>query len=85
LVCYLLIAPGSEWKLFGHDDALVEKNALYRVHDRILKHMRKLFDHLTDKWKDLFGATSAVLLYDLTSTSFEIDEPDHGLTKKPFS
>jgi hypothetical protein len=54
------------------------------VHDRILQHKRKLFDHLTDKWKDLFGATFAVLLYDLTSTSFEIDAPDPEHTKKRF-
>lgn len=97
LVCYRLIAPGSEWKLhrqwfeqsamgdlLGHDYALVEKNALYRVHDRILDHKRELFSHLTNKWKDLFGATFEVLLYDLTSTYFEIDAPDPEYTKKRF-
>ena len=35
----------------------------------------KLFDHLRDKWSDLFGATYEVLLYDLTSTYFETDTP----------
>lgn len=97
LVCYHLIAPGSEWKLhrqwfeqsamgdlLGHDDALLEKNALYRVHDHILEHKRDLFGHLTDKWKDLFGATFELLLYDLTSTYFEIDAPDPEHTKKRF-
>ena len=97
LVCYRLIAPGSEWKLhrqwfeqsamgdlLGQDYALVEKNALYRVHDRILPHKRELFSHLTKKWKDLFGAKFEVLLYDLTSTYFEIDAPDPEGTKKRF-
>lgn len=97
LVCYRLIAPGSEWKLhrqwfeqsamgdlLGHDYGLVEKNALYRVHDRILEHKRELFSHLSHKWKDLFGAKFEVLLYDLTSTYFEIDAPDPEHTKKRF-
>ena len=54
------------------------------MHDRILEHKRELFDHLTGKWKDLFGATFEVLLYDLTSTYFEIDAPDPEHTKKRF-
>ena len=97
LVCYRLIAPGSEWKLhrqwfeqsamgdlLGHDYGLVEKNALYRVHDRILPYKCELFSHLTERWKDLFGAKFEVLLYDLTSTYFEIDAPDPEHTKKRF-
>lgn len=97
LVCYRLIAPGSEWKLhrqwfeqsamgdlLGHDYGLVEKNALYRVHDRLLRHKSELFTHLTNKWKDLFGAKFEVLLYDLTSTYFETDAPDPEHTKKRF-
>lgn len=98
LVCYRLIAPGSEWRLHGQwfeqsamgdllggDYALVEKNALYRAHDRILAHKRELFSHLTGKWKDLFGASFEVLLYDLTSTYFEIDAPGpEARTKKRF-
>ncbi len=53
LVCYRLIAPGSEWKLhrqwfeqsamgdlLGHDYSLVEKNALYRAHDRVANEAR---------------------------------------------
>ncbi|MBU6183592.1 MAG: IS1634 family transposase [Verrucomicrobia bacterium] len=97
LVTYRLIAPGSEWKLhrqwfeqsaigdlLGHDLSLVEKNALYRVHDRILAHKDDLFSHLAKKWSDLFGAQFDVLLYDLTSTYFEIDAPDPAGTKKRF-
>ncbi len=97
LVCYRLIAPGSEWRLhrkwfeqsamgdlLGEDCALVEKNALYRVHDRLLAHKRELFDHLSARWKDLFGAKFEVLLYDLTSTYFEIDPPEEEGSKRRF-
>ncbi|MGH8524175.1 MAG: IS1634 family transposase, partial [Gammaproteobacteria bacterium] len=84
LVCYRLIDPGSEWRLhrlwfeqsamgdlLGADYSLVEKNALYRCLDKVLPHKRALFDHLTRRWQDLFGARFDVLLYDLTSTYFE--------------
>ncbi|MGH8545321.1 MAG: IS1634 family transposase [Gammaproteobacteria bacterium] len=84
LVCYRLIDPGSEWRLhrlwfeqsamgdlLGADYSLVEKNALYRCLDKVLPHKRALFDHLTQRWQDLFGARFDVLLYDLTSTYFE--------------
>ena len=56
LVCYRLIDPGSEWRLhrlwfeqsamadlLGADDALVEKNALYRCLDKLLEHKAALF------------------------------------------
>ena len=86
LVLYRLIDPGSEWRLhrlwfehsamgdlLGADYSLVEKNALYRCLDKVLEHKRALFDHLTERWQDLFGAKFDVLLYDLTSTYFESD------------
>src|SRR5712691_2739336 len=79
-----LIDPGSEWRLhrlwfeqsamadlLGADYALVEKNGLYRCLDRLLEHKTALFDHLRERWQDLFGASFEVLLYDLTSTYFE--------------
>ncbi|MDA1069356.1 MAG: IS1634 family transposase, partial [Verrucomicrobia bacterium] len=97
LVCYRLIAPGSEWKLhrqwfeqsamgelLGEDFSLVEKNALYRVHDRLLEHKRALFGHLSERWKDLFGVKFEVLLYDLTSTYFESDPPEGPDCKRRF-
>jgi hypothetical protein len=97
LVCYRLIAPGSEWKLhrqwfersamgelLGEDFSLVEKNALYRVHDRLLEHKRALFGHLNERWKDLFGVKFEVLLYDLTSTYFESDPPEGPECKRRF-
>ena len=89
LVCYRLIAPGSEWKLhrawFGNsamadllaaDFALAEAHKLYRCHDHLLAFKEELFGHLVDRWRDMFNASFDVLLYDLTSTYFEIDAAD---------
>ena len=86
LVAYRLIAPGSEWKLhrewfgnsamadlLGADFGLAEAHKLYACHDRLLAHKNALFSHLVGRWRDLFNASFDVLLYDLTSTYFEID------------
>jgi transposase len=88
LISYRLIDPGSEWRLhrlwfeqsamgdlLGEDYSLVEKNALYRCLDKVLSHKTALFNHLQQRWQDLFGAQFEVLLYDLTSTYFESDPP----------
>ena len=95
LVCYRLIDPGSEWRLhrlwfeqsamadlLGADDALVEKNALYRCLDRLLTHKPALFAHLRSRWQDLFAADFEVLLYDLTSTYFESAPPQDEFDKR---
>ncbi len=79
-----LVAPGSKWhlhrqwflasamdQLLGEDFAVAAKNRLYRCLDRIDQHRAELFTHLQARWKDLFGATYDLLLYDLTSTYFE--------------
>ena len=86
LVSYRLIAPGSEWKLhrdwfgksamadlLGADFGLAEAHKLYACHDLLLRHKADLFSHLMARWRDLFGANFDVLLYDLTSTYFEIN------------
>ena len=86
LVAYRLIAPGSEWKLhrdwfgnsamadlLGADFGLAEAHKLYACHDRLLEDKDALFAHLVGRWRDLFNARFDVLLYDLTSTYFEID------------
>ena len=86
LEAYRLIAPGSEWKLhrdwfgnsamadlLGADFGLAEAHKLYACHDRLLEHKDALFAHLVGRWRDLFNASFDVLLYDLTSTYFEID------------
>jgi transposase len=86
LACYRLIAPGSEWKLhrewfansamadlLGSDFGLAEIHKLYACHDRLLAYKEELFSHLVGRWRDLFNTNFDVLLYDLTSTYFEIN------------
>jgi transposase len=97
LVCYRLIDPGSEWRLhrlwfersamgdlLGADYGLVEITALYRCLDKLLQHKTALFDHLRQRWQDLFGARFEVLLYDLTSTYFESSLPDDENDKRRY-
>src|SRR5579864_5713528 len=89
LASYRLIAPGSEWKLhrdwfgksamadlLGADFGLAESHKLYACHDFLLPHKDALFSHLMARWRDLFNANFDVLLYDLTSTYFEINASD---------
>jgi transposase len=61
--------------LLGADFALAEIHKLYACHDRLLAHKQQLFDHLVGRWRDLFNVSFDVLLYDLTSTYFEVDPP----------
>jgi hypothetical protein len=89
LACYRLIAPGSEWKLhrewfgksamadlLGADFGLADAHKLYACHDRLLAFKEEMFSHLVERWRDLFNAGFDVLLYDLTSTYFEINATD---------
>jgi hypothetical protein len=79
-----LVAPGSKWhlhrrwflasamdQLLEEDFAVAAKNRLYECLDRLEQHRAALFTHLQGRWKDLFGASYDLLLYDLTSTYFE--------------
>jgi len=79
-----LVAPGSKWhlhrrwflssamdQLLEEDFAVAAKNRLYECLDHIEDHRAALCTHLQGRWKDLFGATYDLLLYDLTSTYFE--------------
>lgn len=87
LVVYRLLSPGSEWRLhrewYGHSaladlldgDAVIDSHALYACHALLLEHKAGLFDHLVCRWRELFDVSFDVLLYDLTSTYFEIDPP----------
>jgi len=94
-----LVAPGSKWhlhrrwflssamdQLLEEDFAVAAKNRLYECLDRIDEHRRALFTHLQARWKDLFGATYDLLLYDLTSTYFEgemesVAKAQHGYSR----
>jgi hypothetical protein len=96
LVVYRLLSPGSEWRLhrewygrsalsdlLGSGD-VVDSHTLYACHDQLLAHKAALFDHLTSRWRDLFNVSFDVLLYDLTSTYFEIDPPLDEQSKRRF-
>jgi hypothetical protein len=78
--------PGGESKLhrdwFGRsatatswesDFRLAEPHNLYARHDFLLKHKADLFSHLVTRWRDLVNVEFDVLLYNLTSTYFEIN------------
>jgi transposase len=93
----LVAIYSSEWRLhrlwfessamadlLGADDSLVEKNALYRCHDKLLCFKNELFRHLTERWRDLFGARFDILLYDLTSTYFESSPPEDENDKRRY-
>ena len=62
--------------LLGSDFGLAEAHKLYACHDLLLAHKDALFSHLTQRWRDLFNADFDVLLYDLTSTYFEVNAAD---------
>ena len=88
LAIYRLLSPGSEWRLHRHwfnttalgdllgvDARAVQDDTLYRALDLLLAEKEALFSHLHGRWRDLFGAKYEILLYDLTSTYFECNEP----------
>jgi transposase len=98
LVVNRLIDPGSEYRvhrqwfdqsamdvLLGVDFAVAEKDRLYRCLDRILEHRQELFQHLQQRWKDLFDAHYDVLLYDLTSTYVEGEAELNPKAKRGYS
>jgi transposase len=97
LCAYRLLDPGSEWRLhrewyeksamgdlLDEDFALAAKDNLYRCLDKLVEHKAALFGFLQERWKDLFGVTFDVLLYDLTSTYFESDPPFGDEDKRQF-
>jgi hypothetical protein len=53
------------------DARVTGKDRLYRCLGRIVEHKDGLEQHLAQRWRDLFGASFEVLLYDLTSAYFE--------------
>jgi hypothetical protein len=99
LVINRLIEPGSEFRLhrqwfdrsamdelLGSDFAVASKDRLYRCLDLVLAHKDAMFQHLKQRWRDLFSANFDVLLYDLTSSYFEglcelIPKARHGYSR----
>src|SRR5947209_3567578 len=93
-----LCAPGSElaieerWypstaldDLLGIAERKVNHTRLYRCPDRILPHKTKLERHLKERYGELFGADSDVLLYDLTSTYVEGAAEKNPMRRRGYS
>ena len=98
LVVYRLVDPGSEWRLhrqwyastaigdlLDEDLGVAQPDTLYRCLDKLVAHKRELFGFLKARWECLFGARYEILLYDLTSTYFECDPPEHGKRRYGYS
>ena len=98
LVVYRLVDPGSEWRLhrqwyantaigdlLDEDLGVAQPDTLYRCLDKLVAHKRALFGFLKPRWESLFGARFEILLYDLTSTYFECDPPEHGKRRHGYS
>jgi transposase len=98
LVVNRLLDPGSEFRvhrqwfdqtamgeLLGSDFAMAEKDRLYRCLDRLLEHKQELFQHLRQRWQDLFATPFDVLFYDLTSTYFEGEAEQIPRAKRGYS
>ena len=85
IVLYRLTSPGSEWRMHRdwYDDTAVRdllgessytsKSTLYGCLDRLVAHKDAMFGFLRDRWAGLFSSNCRVILYDLTSTYFEVD------------
>ena len=71
--------------LLGEDFAIAHSHTLYRCLDHLLVHKAELFSYLQERWRCLFEARFEILLYDLTSTYFECDPPEHGKRKFGYS
>ena len=85
IVLYRLTDPGSEWRMHREwydrtavrdllgDGAFTPKSTLYSCLDRLVAHKDGMFEFLRDRWAGLFASDCRVILYDLTSTYFEVD------------
>ena len=85
IVLYRLTDPGSEWRMHREwydrtavrdllgDGCFTSKSTLYSCLDRLVAHKDEMFEFLRDRWAGLFASDCRVILYDLTSTYFEVD------------
>jgi transposase len=71
--------------LLDADASVAEKDRLYRCLDRMIAHQEGLERHLAGRWRDLFGATFDLLLYDLTSTYFEGEAMEVDKARRGYS
>lgn len=98
LVAARLCAPSSElhiaedWyrrtalcDLLQLDDALLNKDRLYRALDQLLVHKAAIEAHLSRRAGELFAVDNEVLLYDVTSTYFEGEAEANALAQRGYS
>jgi transposase len=98
LVAARLCSPSSElhiaedWyrrtalpDLLQLDEALVNKDRLYRALDKLLVHKAAIEAHLSRRAGELFAVENEVLLYDVTSTYFEGQAEANPLAQRGYS
>jgi transposase len=67
------------------DDALLNKDRLYRALDRLVGHKAAIEAHLSRRAGELFAVDNEVLLYDVTSTYFEGEAEANPLAQRGYS
>lgn len=67
------------------NDALVNKDRLYRALDQLLPHKAALEAHLSQRVGELFAVDNDVLLYDVTSTYFEGQAEGNAQAQRGYS
>ena len=71
--------------LLGVPDVAVNKDRLYRAHDRILPHKAAIEKHLKARFTTLFDVRYDLMLYDITSTYFEGEARANPQAKRGYS
>ena len=67
------------------DEALVNKDRLYRALDQLLPHKAALEAHLSRRVGELFAIDNEVLLYEVTSTYFEGEAAGNAQAQRGYS
>lgn len=67
------------------DEALVNKDRLYRALDQLLAHKAAVEAHLSRRCGELFAIQNEVLLHDVTSTFFEGQAEANPLAQRGYS
>jgi len=67
------------------NDALVNKDRLYRALDELLPHKAALEAHLSKRVGELFAVDNEVLLYDVSSTYFEGQAAGNAQARRGYS
>ena len=71
--------------LLGVDSDKINDDRLYRSLDALLPHKEALFEHLQQRYGELFGATFDFLFYDITSAYFEGSGQRNSQAKRGYS